>query len=286
MIRKLFGNAARFLPVFILMLLLASSGCQRSGSNLPAAYQEQFNQPYGTDTLQQYNLFLPQGRDQSTGMVIVLHGGGWISGEKEYVDYYARRLCDFGFAAISMNYRLANRSVHYEEMLDDIAAMITCISKNATQWGIGNGKVALFGYSAGGHLALLYSYSRDKGDNVGSVVSLAGPTDLQDRVLWKSPGFFDEIGLMAGNTSPAAWDMANPVHFVSQARVSTMLIHGSSDTLVPAAQSLKLESLLAASKAPVKLLILENEFHSFSTEATKKFLDETRRFLDANMKKK
>jgi acetyl esterase/lipase len=286
MIGKLISNAAKYFPVFVLIFLLAYSGCQKNGPvNLPATCLEKFNLPYGTDSLQRYDLFLPQGRDQNTKMIIIIHGGGWVSGEKEYIDYYAWKFSEFGFAAVCMNYRLANSSVHYQEMLDDIAAMITCVSKNSTQWGIGTGKIALFGYSAGGHLALLYSYSRDKGRKVGSVVSLAGPTDIQDSLLWESPGFFEEIGLMAGNTSPVTWDLANPVHFIGATNPATMLIHGTNDSVVPVSQSLKLRSLLTLSRAPVKLLLLENETHYYSTEATKIFLDESRHFLDANMKK-
>jgi acetyl esterase/lipase len=285
MIRKLINVSAKYLPVLFLLFLLAYSGCQKTQPvELPLPYQEKFDQPYGIDSLQQYDLFLPQGRNQNTRVVIVIHGGGWVSGEKEYVDYYARRFSDFGFAAVSMNYRLANGSVHCQDMLDDIASMIGCISENARQWGIGNGKVALFGYSAGGHLALLYTYSRDKERKVGSVVSLAGASDLQDSQLWESAGLYDDIALMTGDPYPATWTEANPVHYVSATNAATFLIHGVSDNTVPVSQSLKLNALLAAKNTRVKLLLLEHETHYYSSEATRKFLDETRHFLDANMK--
>jgi len=284
-INKTIRTSVKYLPVFLLLFLLVYSGChktQPAEADLP--YQEKFDQPYGVDSLQRFDLFLPEGRNENTGMVIVIHGGGWVSGEKEYVDYYARRFADYGYAAVSMNYRLANDSVNYHDMLNDIDSMIGCISRNSGQWGIRGGQVALFGYSAGGHLALLYSYSRDKGRNVRSVISLAGPTDLQDSLLWQTPGMYKEIGLMAGTTSPVTWTEANPVHFLSSTNPATLLIHGTNDSVVPVSQSLKLKELLEATNANVNLLLLEDESHVYSTEATKQFLDESNRFLDANMK--
>ena len=284
-IKKSICTSVKYFPVFLLLFLLVYSGCQKTRPvGLPATYQEKFDQPYGPDSLRQYDLFLPQGRNQSTKMIIVIHGGGWVSGEKEFIDYYARRFSDFGYAAVSMNYRLANDSVHYQDMLNDIDSMIGCTSRNSGQWGIGNGKVALFGYSAGGHLALLYSYSRDKGRNVGSVISLAGPTDIQDNLLWESPGLYEEIGFMAGNTLAVTWTQANPVHFISATNPATLLIHGTNDSIVPVSQSLKLKELLEATNVKVNILLLENETHSYSSQATKRLLEETRRFLDANMK--
>ena len=282
---KPYRNSARYVILLCLLFLVTLSGCRKSTTtveNLP--YQERYNQVYGADTLQQYDLFLPEGRDHQTEIILVIHGGGWISGTKEEWNYYAQRFCDFGFAAISMNYRLANDSIHYHEMLDDIDSMIMCVSRNIDKWGIGSGRIALFGYSAGGHLALLYSYSRDKERNISSVISLAGPTDLKDSLLWESPGLYDNIVLMTGDPDPADWFPANPVSYVSPANTATLLIHGTNDSIVPFSQSVKLNQLLTASFAPVKLLLLENETHFFSAAATEKFLNETKQFLDENSK--
>lgn len=276
-------DSARHVILLCLLFLVAISGCRKSTTteaNLP--FQERYNQVYGADTLQQYDLFLPEGRDHQTEIILVIHGGGWISGKKEEWNYYAQRFCDFGFAAISMNYRLANDSIHYLEMLDDIDSMIMCISRNTDTWGIGSGRIALFGYSAGGHLALLYSYSRDKGQNISSVISLAGPTDVQDSLLWESPGLYNNIVLMTGDPDPADWHPANPVSCISAANAATLLIHGTNDSIVPFSQSVKLNQLLAASFTPVQLLLLEDETHFFSAAATEIFLNATKQFLDEN----
>ena len=249
----------------LLFLLLVFAGCRKSGSEIEdSRYHEEYNLAYGSYSLQRYDLFLPGGRDQQTKMILLLHGGGWATGDKWDCGEYAKKFAEYGFAAASMNYRLANDSIHYPEMLADIDSMICCISENAGKWGIGGGRVALFGYSAGGHLALLYAYARDKGQKVGAVVSLAGPADLQDSTLWSNAALFGQIKLMTGDTVPANWSPANPARFISAADPPTFLIHGTNDGVVPASQSVRLSHLLRTSNGRVSLMLLENETHAFS----------------------
>ena len=281
MIKKTTCKSLPGMTLLFLTSLLVMAGCRKKQAEetvLP--YQETANLVYGADSLQHYDLFLPAGRNQQTRVIVLIHGGGWVSGEKQDCDYYAMRFARLGFAAISMNYRLANDSVHYADMLDDIDSMAVCIRKNAGHWSIGSGQLSLFGYSAGGHLALLYSYSRDKARAVKSVISVAGPTNIQDSLLWHIPWFYQDIKLMTGDTMPEHWTNGNPVDFVSATNPPTLLIHGSNDSLIAVSQSLNLSMLLQASGVPVKLLVLQNETHFFSAEATFKVIDETKSFID------
>lgn len=285
MIRKQIPGSARYLPVLFILFLVVSSCSRKSDiSEVVAPYQEKHDQAYGTDPLEQYDLYLPAGRGQQTKVILLIHGGGWVSGTKEGCDSYAKQFSGFGYAAVSMNYRLANDSVNYLKMLDDIDLMIGCISTHAGQWGIGCGHLSLFGYSAGGHLALLYSYSRNRNQVIRSVVSLAGPTDVQDSLLWETPGLLAEIKLMAGDTIPADWTQANPIHFAGSTIPSTLLIHGTYDSVVPVSQSLKLDHVLTGLHAPVKLLLLEKQTHYFTAGATETFLYDTKNFLDSTMR--
>ena len=96
------------------------TGVYRVLTPVVLASLEKFNLPYGANSRQKYDLFLPMGRDRNTRVILLLHGGGWVSGEKEYLDSYARLFAGMGYVAISMNYRLANDSIHYRAMLDDI----------------------------------------------------------------------------------------------------------------------------------------------------------------------
>ncbi len=281
MIRNPIQRSVSVCLKLFLVFLIISTGCKKTppaGSVAP--YQEEYSLAYGSDSLQRFDLFLPEGHDQHTRVILLIHGGGWISGDKRDCDYYAMRFSAYGLAAISMNYRLANDSVHCPEMLADIDSMISCIAKNTVQWGIAGDQISLFGYSAGGHLALLYSYSMDKNRKIKSVISLAGIADVQDSLLWNNPKMYHDIKLMAGDTIPGNWTLVNPVSFVSATNPPTMLIHGTNDSLVPASQSIKLYEIKKALNNPVRLMLLEHETHTFSAEAIAAFLIETRSFLD------
>ena len=285
MIKKRILNFLHFIAVLFFFFLIAAAGCRKSTQVvISSSYQEKLDQAYGTDTLQRYDLFLPEGRSADTKVILLIHGGGWVTGNKRDCDYYARQFAAAGFAAISMNYRLANDSIHYRQMLADIDSMIVCLSENAAAWGVGSSRIALFGYSAGGHLALLYSSSGNRKQLIRSVVSLAGPSDVQDTILWKTPYMLWEIRLMEGDTLPANWSLANPIHLMNAGSPPTLLIHGICDSIVPVSQSVNLDQVMKASSAPVRLLLLDNETHFLTSGATATMLEETKTFLNANMK--
>lgn len=270
------------LTLFFLIIL---TGCQKSKpETVVSAADSQYNQAYGADSLQQFDLFLPEGHGQKTKVVLLIHGGGWVGGDKWFCQDYARQFAAYGYAAVSMNYRLANDSIHCQEILADIDSMIGCITRNTGRWGVRNGQIALFGYSAGGHLALLYPYSTDPERHIGAVVSLAGPTDVLDSLLWQSPGLLDDIRLMTGDTVVSRWANTNPINFVSATVPATLLIHGINDEVVPVAQSMKLKQALDASSANSTLILMQNETHYYSLVAIDNFMAEAKKFLDANLK--
>ncbi len=272
----------------LLLCIFAAPSCTHKAETVinaaDSSYREIHDLAYGHLPQQTYDLFLPAGRSRQTAMVIVIHGGGWISGEKEYVDSYAKRFSDDGFAAISMNYRLASDSVHYPLMLEDIDSMIACVSQHAAGWGIGNGQVGLFGYSAGGHLALLYSYSIDRARSVSAVISLAGPTDVQDPRLWAVPWMFGELKLMEGDSITSTWGLASPVRWAGIASPPTFLIHGTLDSIVPVSQSVKLDSVLRSRNASVQLLLLPGQAHTYTWDAFETLMEKSKSYLNANLK--
>jgi acetyl esterase/lipase len=284
MIRKTFLHHLEYFYISAMLLLFFFTGCGKiQPEPTVSPYLENYSQQYGPDALQRFDLILPEGHNAQTRLVLLIHGGGWISGDKWYCEVYAKRFATAGFATVSMNYRLANDSIHYRDMLDDIDSMLTFVSKNSARWGIEIHPVSLFGYSAGGHLALLYAYARNVEHQVGAVISLAGVTNLADSALWNSPGLYDDIVAMTGEPSPDHWTQANPVHYVRTTNPPTFLIHGTKDEVVPLFQSLAFNQILKASNIPVKLMLLDNETHTYSPEAVEKLMDASISFLHSNV---
>jgi acetyl esterase/lipase len=268
-------------PLFLVFLcVFVLPGCRKVNTAAPDAYYtEQFNLSYGTNLLQTCDLFLPEGRNRDTRTVILLHGGGWVSGEKEYMNGYARALALSGIAAVSINYRLACDTVHCDDILDDVDSAICFVGAHSAEWAIGSKRPALLGYSAGGHLALLFACSRDHRRRVGAVVSLAGPADLQDSLLWKSPGLLADIRLLTGDTLPEHWDIFSPVYFANNPHPPLLLIHGNSDSVVPINQTCTFSEKASRHCGPVAILLLDHETHYYSAAACAKILERAAGFI-------
>jgi len=86
--------------------------------------------------------------------VLLVHGGGWHGGDKRSFAAYGRILAREGFAAFSVNYRLAPQ-FHYPAALEDLRCAVKWVREHAGDWGVDPGRIAAVGSSAGGHLVAL-----------------------------------------------------------------------------------------------------------------------------------
>src|SRR5438067_11899727 len=117
---------------------------------------------------------------------ILVHGGGWVAGDKQqYITYIFQPLSDAGFAWFSINYRLAPE-FKFPDDSDDVESAISFVRKNAAMYKVDPGKIALIGESAGGHL-VSYVGARSGGSaRVAAVVSMYGIHDfVAAAVEWK-----------------------------------------------------------------------------------------------------
>jgi acetyl esterase/lipase len=86
--------------------------------------------------------------------IVMVHGGGMIMGTVEGEDFTATALCDsLRAVVISIDYRLAPENPHPAPVEDCYAAWMW-VTGHATEMGIDPDRIALYGESAGGGLAL------------------------------------------------------------------------------------------------------------------------------------
>jgi acetyl esterase len=86
--------------------------------------------------------------------IIVLHGGGWNAGSPEWTYYDTQRFAGLGMVAIAGEYRLSNqKDVTPLEAMADTRDLIRWVREHAAELGIDPHRVAVYGSSAGGHLA-------------------------------------------------------------------------------------------------------------------------------------
>ncbi|MGH3084992.1 MAG: alpha/beta hydrolase, partial [Gaiellaceae bacterium] len=97
-------------------------------------------------------LYRPSG-DGDMGLLVYLHGGGWVVGDLETHDSTCRALAaDSGHAVLSVDYRLAPEHP-FPAAFDDALAATRWASSHADELGCAPGRLAIGGDSAGGNLA-------------------------------------------------------------------------------------------------------------------------------------
>lgn len=101
-----------------------------------------------------FNLYKPKVESSEYPLIIDIHGGGWVYGDKDLNDNYAMYLAAQGFNAVTFSYRLLT-DTNLKGMVQDIFTFFHYLYKNKGKYEISFNDVMLSGDSAGCHLALL-----------------------------------------------------------------------------------------------------------------------------------
>lgn len=203
-----------------------------------------------------YDLYLPAGAasrpEQSA--VVFLHGGAWTGGSRKYMDYAARRYAKAGYLTATIDYSV-NRDgngVTMFRMLDDVGAAIEALKAETARRGYHVTRLALSGTSAGGHLALLYAYSRAARSTIPLklVFTQVAPTDFSAQ-SWGSADTAAQLvsmgtgrritpQMMLDGSADDAIRSISPVAFVGPASVPTVVAYGGRDHTVSVWHAVKL----------------------------------------------
>ena len=241
-------------------------------------YKEYLDVTYGGNALQTYDLYIPTGKGETLGLVLYIHGGAWVSGDKaSYQPTIKDIAANHGYAAASINYRFLTSGVTMQDILNDVNAAVNAIWDKAKSEGYTINKMITTGMSAGAHLALMYAYQTPSDSKIKpvAVCSQCGPTDLSD------PGYYAD-GMMFQNSylqlvaSIIGQDVTNemiaqytaqysPVTF-AQTAVPTIIAHGQKDTIVPYSNAVTLDALLSANGVTHQLITYPNSGHALESD--------------------
>ncbi|CNF25555.1 esterase/lipase [Mycobacterium tuberculosis] len=248
---------------------------------------------YGKAAAQKIDAYWRDAGPRATArpVVLILHGGYWLKGDKGGGwKYLARRLTEEGFVVFSANYRLAPKA-HWPAQRDDSMSALAFVKKHAQLWNADPARVAVVGSSAGGQLATQLGTLGTGTRQVRTVVALSPPNNpylaYQDGakptampkqrklrravvdLMGCAPGA--QIRTEAGaGTEPEArtggdcWprvDDASTVTHVSPGDAPMLLMHATGD-FVPVAQSTGLAAALRASGVQAEVKTVEGEMHA------------------------
>ena len=136
-----------------------------------------------------YDLYIPytatQRKEKNNKVILFIHGGGWIMGQKESMDKLCKSYSKYGIITASIGYTLIemnNKKTNMYRILDEITAAINSAGEYLSKEGFDTNKLefAIGGHSAGAHLSLLYAYSINNNPYpIKFVVDLLGPVSIE-----------------------------------------------------------------------------------------------------------
>ncbi|HEX2660052.1 MAG TPA: alpha/beta hydrolase [Polyangia bacterium] len=213
--------------------------------------------------------------------IIVIHGGGWSSGDKGDASKFSHWLAQQGYAVFDIDYRTKPQP-NWKSATGDVKCAIGWVKQHATspEWKVDPKRITLLGRSAGGHLALLAAYtpgdpklppSCDAPDtSVESVIDYYGPTELAwDYAHPSNPSVYDsrakEEGFVGGTPTSQAdlYRLLSPALRVTESAPRTLLIHGGRDQFVTKDNSELMGDKLHAAGVRYDMLLIPYAQHAF-----------------------
>lgn len=202
--------------------------------------------------------------------VILIHGGGWVTGGRQEMADIGKVLSDKGFSCFSIDYTLAGFGTRWPTQLTDVQCAVRYIRKNAKQFDIDPSEIAAAGVSAGGHLSLLLG-TQDKPDGlisskVQAVGSISGVLDL-NRPLTKFGETYrivQQLLVENGEPTKAQKKGASPTTYIDAKTAPTFLIHGVDDPLVPTDHSEYVAKLLKKAGVDNQLILVSGMGHGLN----------------------
>jgi acetyl esterase/lipase len=204
--------------------------------------------------------------------VLIIHGGGWNSGDETQLPEWSRQLAAMNYRVASMAYRLAPQ-FRWPAQKEDVAAALAYLKAHATELNIDPQRFVILGRSAGGQIALDTAYTLRDPAILGCIASYP-PTDM-NFAYWTG-GENDILGsrklvrgIMGGPpaSAPELYRDASPLDFVGPDTPPTLLIHGTRDEIVWVRHSERLRERMLHAGRPCFLLELPWATHGFDVTA-------------------
>lgn len=196
--------------------------------------------------------------------VVLVHGGGWVTGNPSIMSPLADHLDSNGFLTVNTRYALAGfERPGFPAAVEDVA----CAVRFAASHPDSDGTVAVIGHSAGAHIGALVALT---GDDYGEVcpytgsglperfVGLAGPYDV-NRLGPAIGAFFGE----GPDRLPEEWEAGNPqLHTDANRELSSLILYGENDGLVTDGFAFDFHQALLDSGSDASLELVEGARHN------------------------
>lgn len=249
------------------------------------------------------DVFRPKAK-KSSGypVVLIVHGGGWRSGNRAQHIPLAQHLAAAGFASFTVEYRLSTEAL-YPAAVHDVKAAIRWIRANTRKFNIDTNKIAILGFSAGGELATFVGatsgLSRFEGEacnslhssDVQAIVDIDGTLSFvhpesgegDDRKSTSAASYWFGFGKAE---NPELWKDASPLTHAANNKAPVLFLNSSVDRMHAGRDDFR--KILNENGVYSEVFTFEGAPHSFCLFEPwfKRTVDHVSRFLNEVFSKK
>ncbi len=175
--------------------------------------------------------------------IIIIHGGGWRSGNRTQHYPLAQHLAEVGYVCFTPEYRLSTEAL-YPAAVNDVKASVRWTKENAKKYNIDTNKITVMGFSAGGQLAALAGNTNGNALFEGAVCQSTYNSDVNAIIdidgtlsfVHAESGEGDDSKQISAATNwfgaskkdnPALWEQASPLKWAGKNSVPTLFINSS-----------------------------------------------------------
>ncbi|HBX65702.1 MAG: esterase [Balneola sp.] len=147
------------------------------------------------------DVYHPKEINELLPAVLIVHGGGWISGDKSMMKQIAMELAFQGYVAVAVEYRLSPEA-QYPAAIYDVKSALKWMRDHSSDNQIDPHKIAVMGTSAGGQIAALVATTQNKGrfedpaDSTNTAAKVQALVDIDGVLAFIHP--VSEEGRVAG----------------------------------------------------------------------------------------
>jgi acetyl esterase/lipase len=271
------------LIIFCLSIFSLNASAQSSPQKdiFPKGTVLEENIPYANDTLKKHllDIYLPPVKKLSYPMIVWIHGGAWMLNDKHadmgYMTNTLKAFMDNGYAVASIDYRHSTTAA-FPAQIQDCNQAIEFLFENGAQYNIDASRIALIGFSAGGHLASLLALSNNNNVKafypngkkpkfkINLVLDFYGPSDFLTLKGNDSKDPRSPITLLLGATVADRPDLAkraSPVIYIDKHDPPFLIVQGEKDESVNPDQSISLSDKLKKAGVKNELIIVPGAPH-------------------------
>ncbi|PTT01709.1 esterase [Pedobacter sp. HMWF019] len=177
----------------------------------------------------QIDAFLPKTSTKPAPAILIIHGGGWRSGNRSQHIPLAQHLAAAGYACFTTEYRLSTEAL-YPAAVDDLRKALAWIKANAKRFDVDQKKLAVLGFSAGGELAAFIGAT--SGNDVQAIIDMDGTLSF----VHPDSGEGDDSRSTSAATywlgyakkdNPVLWTAASPLTYARQNKAPFLFLNSA-----------------------------------------------------------